>query len=255
MVFLALPLLVLASLVHARRPAPAVAVALAAGLAACLIVLAAPAPDARLVGRLVAHGVPLEDARGLVQLQLGQGAFEMLGVMAGMWRANPLNGAIALAHGAAGGVAILAVCLLTPGALRPVAERLPPAVPAGPRGLLAGLLVTGAALGPLAVLAFAWDLTRLAALSAFTAFLTADLLLRRGEPSVAPPDPARSSRLATLACGTLAVAFLCLPFVALWFGGLYQNDFDPVVRDPLRDLEPIRSAFERFFAFYNRDGP
>jgi hypothetical protein len=147
MVFLALPLLVLASLVHARRPAPAVAVALAAGLAACLIVLAAPAPDARLVGRLVAHGVPLEDARGLVQLQLGQGAFEMLGVMAGMWRANPLNGAIALAHGAAGGVAILAVCLLTPGALRPVAERLPPAVPAGPRGLLAGLLVDGCRAG------------------------------------------------------------------------------------------------------------
>jgi hypothetical protein len=58
MIFLALPVMVLGSLIHADRPVPAVAGSIAVGLAACLIILSAPAPDARFIGRFIEHGIP-----------------------------------------------------------------------------------------------------------------------------------------------------------------------------------------------------
>lgn len=252
MIFLALPLLVLASLTRAERPVPAVAGAVVAGMAACLFVVVTPAPDGRFVERLVQHGVPLEEARGLLERQLGQGVAEMLRVMAGLWRANLLNGGIALVHGAATGVAILAVCLATPGVLGPVAARLPASIPGRLRSALAALLVVAAGLGPLLVLAFAWDLTRLAVLSAFTSFLTADLLLRDGRTVAAAPRP---GRLGTLGCAVLAAAFLCQPFVGLWFTGSFVNTLMPVVLDPVLRFEPTRSVVREFRAFYDRNEP
>jgi hypothetical protein len=101
---------------------------------------------------------------------------------------------------------------------------------------LATLLVLGIGLSPLLVLAFAWDLSRLAVLSTFTAFLVADMLLRRN-----PADQVRvfRAKLATVACGALSLVFLALPFIGLWFGGFHLNTDRPLVWNPILQIGAI----------------
>jgi hypothetical protein len=249
MVFLALPVMVLGSLIHADRPVPAVAGCMAVGLAACLIILSAPAPDPRLIGRFIEQGITPSRARDLYELQLGQTSAEMLGVMAGLWRQNFVTGAIAVTYAALAGAVILAGCLLSPGAIRPAVVSLA-FLPSGRlKAISAALLVLGAGLSPLLVLAFAWDLSRLAVLSTFTAFLAAAMLLRRA------PDPVPSSRfrLIIFACGALAAVFFCLPFIGLWFTGYHLNTWKPLIRDPILEIGAVRTVVEDFLEIYGGD--
>lgn len=251
MIFIALPAMVLASLINADRRVPAVLGSLAVGLAACLIVLWAPIPDERLIGRLIEQGIPPDQARHLYQLQLGQTFSEMLGVMAGLWRQNFVNGVIAVTYGASASVVILASCLLSPDAIRPVVAPLTFLSSGRLKAILAALFVSGAGLSPLVVLAFAWDLSRLAVLSTFTAFLVADMLLRRDPVRVWSP---RSKRM-TFACGALAAGFFCLPFLGLWFSGSYLNMRKPLIHNPILETRTMRAVFEGFQKFYDRNAP
>jgi hypothetical protein len=265
MLFLALPLMVLGTAVGlgpGRRRGLAVAGTLAAGLAAALAVLLAPAPDPRLAARFVEHGIPPEAARNLLADQLGQGTGRMLGVMAGLWRDHALNGLIAVAYGAGAGAAVLAACLLgSPGAVRSAAARLTVLPPGGARTALAVLLALGAGLGPLLVLALAFDLSRLAVLATFTSFLAADALLRPAVPAPAgagpPPRPgSRPGRTAAaLACGVLAAVFLWLPYVGLWFNGSLLKRGDLLVPSPALGVGASRAVVEAFLRFYDRDAP
>jgi hypothetical protein len=259
-IFVALPVMVLGGLLDADRRRFAVAGSVLAGAAACLAVLLAPAPDARFVGVFVEHGIPPGAARSLFEDQLGQTTGRMLGAMAELWRRHPLNGAVAVAYGASAGAAILAACLLSPGAARAAAEPLAFLPRGWPRSVLAVLLVAGAGLGPLLVLAFAWDLSRLAVLATFTSFLAADTALRRvprDDPAAAAAPRAPSSRSAAVAlgCGALAAVFLCLPYVGLWFNGALVKREELVVPNPVLEVGATRAVVEGFLRFYNRDAP
>jgi hypothetical protein len=255
MLFLALPLMVLACLLAGgdRRWAAA-AVSLAVGAAASLAVVLAPAPDERFVGVFVATGIPPGAARSLFEDQLGQTTGRMLGAVAELWRDHTLNGLIAVAYGAGAGVVLLATCLLSPGAVRAAAGPLD-VLPAGrARAAVAVLLVVGAGLSPLLVLALAYDLSRLAALATFTSLVAAGLVLLRAGPGAGPARRG-GTRAAAIVCGALAVAFLCLPFLGLWFeAGLAKRD-ELLVPNPVLEFGPTRALVERFLAFYGRDAP
>ena len=175
----------------------------------------------------------------------------MLGIMADLWRQNFVNGVIAVTYGASAGAVILVACLLTQGVPRVLTEPLTFLVPGRLTAILATLLVLGVGLSPLLVLAFAWDLSRLAGLSTFTAFLAADMLLCRNPPVQVP---LRRSRLVTFACGALALVFLGLPSKSLWFGGFQLNTEKPLVRDPILEIEAIRTSVEGLLGFYSQNG-
>jgi hypothetical protein len=236
MIFIALPVMLLGSYIHADRQVPALVGSAAVGLAACVLILLAPAPDERIASRFIELGIPPAEAQVLYQNQLGQRSSQMLGVMADLWRQNFVNGMIAVAYGASAGVVILVAYLLAQGAPRPIAETLIVLIPARLTATLATLLVLGIGLSPLLVLAFAWDLSRLAVLSTFTAFLVADMLLRRN-----PADQVRvfRAKLATVACGALSLVFLALPFIGLWFGGFHLNTDRPLVWNPILQIGAI----------------
>jgi len=250
MIFIALPVMLLGSFINADRHVPAMAGSAAVGLAACILILLAPAPDERLASRFIEMGISPAEAQVLYKNQLGQKSSEMLGVMADLWRQNFVNGVIAVTYGASAGAVILVTCLLSQGALRRLTEPLTFRAPSRLTTVLAMLLVLGIGLSPLLVLAFAWDLSRLAVLSTFTAFLVADMVLCRGQAQVR----LARSRLVTFACGALALVFLGLPFIGLWFGGFLLNTGRPLVRDPILEIEVIRTIVEGFLEFYSRNG-
>jgi hypothetical protein len=250
MIFIALPVMLLGSFINADRHVPAMIGSAAVGLAACVLILLAPAPDERLVSRFIEMGISSAEAQVLYKNQLGQRSSEMLGIMADLWRQNFVNGVIAATYGASAGAVILVACLLTQGAPRPLAQPLTFLAPGRLTTILATLLVLGIGLSPLLVLAFAWDLSRLAVLSTFTAFLVADMLLCRNPVQV----PLRRSRLVTFACGALALVFLGLPSISLWFSGYQLNTEKPLVRDPILEIEAIRTNVEGLLEFYNQNG-
>jgi hypothetical protein len=210
----------------------------------------APAPDERLVSRFIEMGISPAEAQVLYKNQLGQRSSEMLGVMAELWHQNFVNGVIAVIYGASTGAVILVASLLPQGVPRPLAEPLTFLVPGRLTTILATLLVLGIGLSPLLVLAFAWDLSRLAVLSTFTAFLVADILLCRNSVQV----PLSRSKLVTIVCGALAIIFLGLPLIGLWFSGFHLNTEKPLVQDPILEIEIMRTIIEGFLEFYNRNG-
>jgi hypothetical protein len=249
-IFIALPVMLLGSFINVDRHVPAMVGYAAVGLAACLLILLAPAPDERLTSRFIELGISPAEAQVLYKNQLGQRSSEMLGVMADLWRRNFVNGVIAVTYGASTGAVILVACLLSQAPVLSLTEPLTCLAPGRLATILATLLVLGIGLSPLLVLAFAWDLSRLAVLSTFTAFLVADMLLCRYPVQVRLPR----SRLITFACGALALVFLGLPFIGLWFTGFHLNTERPLVRDPILEIEAIRTIIEVFLAFYNQNG-
>lgn len=250
MIFLALPVMVLCSLVEADRPGRAVAGSLAIGVAACLLVLLAPTPDVRLIDRFIEHGVPPGGARSLYDDQLSQTATRMLGVMAGEWRRHFVNGTVAVIYSASAGAVILLTCLLGLGAARSNVVPLTFLPPGRLRSVLTALLVMGVGLSPLLVLAFAYDLSRLAVLSTFTSFLVADTLLRHGPSEVT----SSRSRFGTWMCAVLAAVFFCLPVMGLWLTGAQLNGHELLVPNPILEFGVTREIFDGFVAFYNRNG-
>lgn len=250
MIFIALPLMILGSLIHAKQPAVAVAGSAAIGIVACLVLLLAPAPDERLIGQFTEHGISAQSARAFLRWQLGQSIGEMLGQLAIMWRKEFVNAMIGLAYGASAALAILG-CLFASGAVRPARLNLASLRPDRLKTVLAALLVLGAGLSPLLSLAIAYDLSRLAALSAFTSFLVADMLLRR-DPALAPSARAGP---ATSACAALAALFLCLPGMTLFFDHAVLNTEAPLVRDPVLEAGPAREAIDALVKFVGRNNP
>jgi hypothetical protein len=251
MVFIVLPLMVLGSMTGGAPRTRAIAGSLAIGLAACLVILMAPAPDPRLIRLFIDQGISSEGARDLFDFQLSQELVEVSSVMAGWWLKGFINGMIAAAYGALPALAILAGCLTLPGASIQAVVPLPFLRPGRPRAILTAVLVLGVGLSPLLVLALAWDLSRLAALCPFTAFLVAVMLAGPGQGRAEQPGP----NLLALICSVLAIAFLCLPFLALWFDGWKLNADRPFIRDPILAIEPMRTTIEQFLRFYDRDVP
>ncbi|WP_159712859.1 hypothetical protein [Geminicoccus flavidas] len=251
MVFIALPLMVLFSMIGDELRTRAVAGSLAIGLAACLVILMAPAPDPRLIRVFIDQGISPEGARDLYDFQLSQELVEISSVMAGWWLKGFINGMIAVAYGALPGVAILGGCLVLLRASIQAVVPLPLLRPGRPRAILTAILVLGVGLSPLLVLAMAWDLSRFAALCPFTAFLVAVALVGFDRRQLNQSGPS----LLALTCIVLAVAYLCLPFLGLWFGGWKLNADRPFIRDPILALEPMRTAIESFLRFYDRNVP
>jgi hypothetical protein len=116
MIFLALPIMILGSLLNSDRPLIALG-SMLVGLAACLLVLFAPTPDERFISRFIEHGIPPHAARSLFEDQLSQGSARMLSAMAKLWRHNLLNGVIAVAYGALAGIIMIIGCLFSRDAL------------------------------------------------------------------------------------------------------------------------------------------
>jgi hypothetical protein len=250
MVFLALPLMILSSLLEKRQPFPVVG-SILVGLLACALVLVAPAPDERLITRFIEHGIPPEAARSLFEDQLSEALAGRFRAMAELWRNHLLNGIIAIAYGASASLIIMVTSLLSSDGLGRVAAALP-FLPQGPaRSVMAAVLALGAGLSPLLILAFASDLSRFSVLSTFTAFMTADLLLRQEQSQTWSPG----SRSLTFTCGSLAALFVYLPFMGMWFRGAMLKQPDLLIFKPILEFEALTRAIERFLDFYNRYAP
>jgi hypothetical protein len=247
-IFLALPVMVLAGLVHGKHPARVLTASVIVAAAICAMVLAAPVPDERLVARFVENGIPAPHARSLYQQQLGQSLVDSVCMMIGLWREHALAGFIVLGYGTAATAAIAGSLLLHPGAMRTASDALRSLGARSAMPAAARIAVVATAFSPLVVLAFALDLSRLSVLSVFTAFLTADILLRAVEgPEIAP---AGLFRIGAALCGALAVGFLFLPMLGLWFTGFHVNVGHPLIPDPLLETGTIRWLVDRLIEFH-----
>jgi hypothetical protein len=248
MVFIALPVMILASVMQANRQWLVVVGSVVVSLLACLVVLMAPPADERFVQRFVEAGITPEGARDLYDFQLRQSLTDMLDKMALIWRAHLLNGLISLTYGTVAAVAILLGCLSRMNVIQDALRSLIPVPPGRWQRVVAVLLAVGAGLGPLVVLALAWDFSRLALLSTFTSFLVAELLFRHQGAKLQ-----RSVGTVTAGSTALAAVLLCLPLLALWPAGMKLNNELPIVRNPVMDIPVVRMAVEHFQAFYDRD--
>jgi len=246
MIFTALPLMLFTSLAAPRYRRVSFAGSLALGLVACLVVVLAPPADERLIDRFITIGIPPDTARLIHDLQLDQDVAGMSRRMVGLWANFPMQGMIAVAYGGAAGIVILAYGLVT------FRAALPALIPASPRlpgiagRVLAGLLALGAGLAPLLALALAWDVSRLASLCPFTAFLAVAVLAGQSpaQPPPAGPWPAAS------ACGVLLVLFLCMPFLGLWFEGVKLNQVRPLIPPASLSVAPWNWVVQGVEAVY-----
>ena len=209
---------------------------LGAGVAAALsLVLFSNRPSPDMLGRLVSAGLSPTAAGQQLDLYLGHGTLGVLGVMARKWASHPLNGLLGLAYGALPGACITWLGL--PFALRAIARA---SLSRWYRATLIGGYFA-ACMSGVAVLALAWDLSRIASFTSLTAFITVTLLMR-------------TTRAETNLRAVVVGVAICICFAVLPVFNLYFESGWPVRMNMLSFVcAPCASASLDFMDVYNRD--
>ena len=192
-------------------------------------------PD--LQDRLVAAGLSAADAQQQIAVSLHQGLGQAMTRMQVVWASHTLNGVLGIAYAGLPGFCILWLGL--PSAWRWIAARAPTR-----RGRSLRLaLYAAACLGPIALLAIAWDLARLASFTTLAAFITVSLTLE--SVSAAPARSAMGLSAVSAAC------FVLLPVMNLYF------DYGRCIRLQMAgEVCPVcAGAGVAMIDFYNRDLP
>ena len=175
----------------------------AGAFAALLLPLLSTRPSAEILQRLVLAGLPLADATTQLDTALSQTIAGSASTMYAAWSRHFLNGVLGILYaGLPGGIIML---LGWSAASAWIAAR----VFSGAGRALLLALYAAACLGPVALLALAWDLSRIASFTTLTAAMTVSLVGRHRDLHASRP-------LVAVSCA-IAGFYLCLPVANLYF--------------------------------------
>ena len=197
-----LPVLVFAACLREFARTPTV-ILTAAGLAAGLLPFLGVQPADDTLQHLVATGMTLPDATESMETALHQTISGSVGRMYGVWSTHFFNGLLGVVYaGVPGGVIML---VGWPAAAARVATRFP----AGAQRALLMASYAAACLGPIALLALAWDLTRIVSFTTLTAAMTVALVGRQQQLRA-------GKTIAVVSC-LVATVYLCMPIMNMYF--------------------------------------